>query len=543
MTLQSEHLIQEIRDNIRARDVIKARLILDHLTEVDEDIQVWILFELSRAEDDFAIPLLARMYQMGEKLQLPKEQIREVLDKKIEEFPFALLEVIQDQAIVDKTEYIRMAGEVQCNNSVPIILNLLNTSKDDVFNAICIEALGKIGNPKVINDISDYLYSGKRELTIRAIEALTNIGTPEAVERLSERMGTDTDFDRMIMQSFVKVKDHKSLQELNKLLVSHDAYQRNFAIDNLIEIGKISIPVLIDNLSSKHSDLLIHSLNILGNIGDADAIQPIRTLLFNEPQNANVRFAAYEALGRLPLQKGAYVLTAGLTDSESQVHIAAAKSLERNLDSTVIAGIKNMLRGSETEQQNIVQAFINAEADESFKSLFELDSFKTNAMKYLTSSAHPDLKDHFAVLLNEMNLKKEAEQLGVKLKVENVKKNPLIFAIDDSRMILKIYKSTLHQLDYPAQLFEFPEAALEEILKNKPGIVITDLNMPVMNGIGLTKEIRKNYSREELPILMVTTQQDLQDREAAFAAGINGIVYKPFSKETLQTELEKVTLN
>jgi len=543
MAIQSEHLIQEIRDNIQARDVIKARLILDHLIEVDEDIQVRILFELSRAEDDFAIPLLARMFQMADKLQLAKEQVQDVLDKKIEEFPFALLEVIQDHAIIDKTEYIHMAGKVQCNNSVPIILNLLNTSEDDSFNAICIEALGKIGNPKVINDISDYLYSGKRELTIIAIKALTDIATTDAVDRLAERMGTDTDFDRMILQSFVTIKDQKSLQELNNLLLSHDTYHRNFSIDNLTSIGKISIPVIVDNLSSKNSDLLIHSLNILGNIGDSDAIQPIRTLLFNEPKNANVRFAAYEALGKLPLQKGAYVLTAGLNDVESQVHIAAAKSLERNLDTTVIAGIKNMLRGSESEQENIVHAFINAEADETFKSLFSVESFKDGAMNYLSKEAHPDLKEHFAVLLNEMNFKQEAKLLGVKQAKEIEHEKPLIFAIDDSRMILKIYKSTLHQLEYPAQLFEFPEAALEEILKNKPGIVITDLNMPVMNGIGLTKEIRKSYSKEELPILMVTTQQDLQDREAAFAAGINGIVYKPFSKEALQAELQKVDTN
>lgn len=540
MEINREDLISELKDNIDSRDVIKARIIIEHLVHMDEDTQVRILFELSRADDDFAIPLLARMYQAAENMKLPPEQIMDTLHKKIEEFPFALLEIIQDDTILDKREYIRMAGKVQCNNSVPVILNLLRESDDAAFNKICIEALGRIGNPKSITDLSDYLYSGQRDLTITAIEALKNLGTPEAVERLAERMGTDTEFDRMIIEAAGEIRDQKSLQLMSKMLLSHDTYLRNFCIDKLTEIGNKSIPLIVDNLSSKNSDLLIHTLNILGNIGDADAVQPIRKLLFNEPKNANVRFAAYEALGKLPLQKGAYVLTAGLSDPEPHVHIAAAKALERNLDSTVIAGIKNLIRSSEEDGQNIAVAFLNAEADNTVVKLISNEAFQKHVISYLKEKAHPDLKEHFAKVLNKAGFAEIAEQFGAPIKESATKEKPLIFAVDDSRMILKIYKSTLHQLGYPTQLFEFPESALQQLKENRPGIVITDLNMPVMNGIELTTEIRKLYDKKDLPILMVTTQQDLQDREAAFTAGINGIIYKPFSKETIEEELLKL---
>lgn len=540
MEIDREDYLNELRDNIKSRDVIKARIILDHVAQMDEDVQVRVLFELSRAEDDFAIPLLARMLQMADQMQIPAEQIRKVVDKKIEEFPFALLSVIQDDAIIDKREYIRMAGEVQSNESVPVILNLLSKSDDMEFNEICIEALGKIGNPKVINDVSDYLYSGKRQLTITAINALSNMATPEAIERLAERMGTDAEFDRMILEAFARVRDHKSLQMLNKMLLSHNAYQRNFCIDKLTQIGSKAIPVVVENLSSKNSDLLIHTLNILGNIGDLEAAQPIRKLLFNEPKDANVRFAAYEALGKLPLQKGSYVLTAGLSDPEKQVHIAAARALERNLDPTVIAGIKNLLRGSDAECYDIVVAFIDAEAENTFNALIKHDVFRDQAMDYLQHEAHPDIKDFYIKILIKLGENTLVEKLGAKVTTAVKTEKPLVYAVDDSRMILKIYKSTLHTLEYPAELFEFPETALQQIKERKPGLVITDLNMPVMNGVQLTKEIRKLYDKETLPILMVTTQQDLQDREAAFNAGINGIVYKPFTKESLAAEMEKL---
>lgn len=539
MEINRDDYIKEIKENIVKRDVIKARIIIDHLVQMDEDTQVRVLFELSRADDDFAIPLLARMYQAAGAMKIPPEQIKETLDKKIEEFPFALLEIIQDDAITDKTEYIRMAGVVQCNNSAPVILNLLRKSNDSAFNKICIEALGRIGNPKSITDLSDYLYSGQRDLTITAITALKNLGTPEAVERLSERMGTDTEFDRMIIEAAGEIRDQKSLQLMSKILLSHDTYLRNYCIDKLTEIGSKSIPLIIDNLSSKNSDLLIHTLNILGNIGDADAVQPIRRLLFNEPKNANVRFAAYEALGKLPLQKGAYVLTAGLSDPQPHVHVAAAKALERNLDSTVLAGIKNLMRDSEEDAKNIAIAFLNAEADNTVKELISNEIFQQQAIAYLKEEAHPDLKEHFAVVLNKAGFTELVTQFSKEITKPVAKEKPLVFAVDDSRMILKIYKSTLHKLGYPTQLFEYPETALQQLKENKPGIVITDLNMPLMNGVELTTEIRKRYDKKELPVLMVTTQQDLQDREAAYTAGINGIVYKPFTKETLEAELLK----
>ncbi len=539
MEINRDDYIHELKENIGSRDVIKARIIIDHLPQMDEDTQIRILFELSRADDDFAIPLLARMYQIAKQLQIPPGQIKEILEKKIEEFPFALLEIIQDDAITDKTEYIRMAGIVQCNNSVPVILNLLRKSNDVAFNKTCIEALGKIGNPKSITELSDYLYSGQRDLTITAITALKNLGTPEAVERLSERMGTDTEFDRMIIEAAGAIRDQKSLQLMSKMLLSHDTYLRNYSIDKLTEIGSKSIPLIVDNLSSKNSDLLIHTLNILGNIGDADAVQPIRRLLFNEPRNANVRFAAYEALGKLPLQKGAYVLTAGLSDPEPHVHVAAAKALERNLDTTIIAGIKNLIRSSEEDGKNIVAAFLNAEADNTVKALIANETFRDLTIEYLKETAHPDLKAHFATVLNEAGFSEIVKQFGAKVEETASKEKPLIFAVDDSRMILKIYKSTLHQLGYPAQLFEFPETALQQLKESKPGIIITDLNMPAMNGVELTTEIRKLYDKETLPVSMVTTQQDLQDREAAFAAGINGIIYKPFTKDALEEELLK----
>ena len=106
-------------------------------------------------------------------------------------------------------------------------------------------------------------------------------------------------------------------------------------------------------------------------------------------------------------------------------------------------------------------------------------------------------------------------------------------------MILNIYKATLHELGFEPVVFEFPAGALEWLEDEKPELLLTDLNMPEISGIQLTEGIRKKYSSEELPVIMVTTQGDVQDHEAAKTAGVDDILIKPFNADTLRTAMSK----
>ena len=101
-------------------------------------------------------------------------------------------------------------------------------------------------------------------------------------------------------------------------------------------------------------------------------------------------------------------------------------------------------------------------------------------------------------------------------------------------MILNIYKKTLYQLGYEAHLFEYPASALAQMQQVKPDIVFTDLNMPEITGVELTETLRTWYTKEDVPIIMVTTQSEGQDHEAAHNAGVNMILHKPFTAEQLE---------
>ncbi len=112
--------------------------------------------------------------------------------------------------------------------------------------------------------------------------------------------------------------------------------------------------------------------------------------------------------------------------------------------------------------------------------------------------------------------------------------------MDDSKMMLKLYQNKLSALGYTPTTFFRPEDAIPQIIQEKPDLVITDLNMPNISGLELTREIRRKFNRTDLPVLMITTQSDfVEEKEGDIRiddsvltkSGINKILHKPFTDE------------
>jgi CheY-like chemotaxis protein len=427
-------------------------------------------------------------------------------------------------------------GELRFEEATPVLLDLIATSENEAEILLIIESLGLIGNPLAINTLTDYLYAANRELIIAAVQSLGQVATPTAMHRLAERMGTDNEIDYLVLSIFSEVQDQISLEKLNDTIRSHYAHMRTFAKSELVKIGPKAVPVLIENLLRDEADFLIHTLNVLGDIGDESAVMPIRKLLTNEPKSANVRFAAYEALALLPLKKGAYTLTAGLTDPEDHVCVAAARAIDKNFSSILGAGIKNLLRGPENEARHIAKIIVNAQVDNIFASLADDELFEKLALIYLPHT-HKDIRNNYYSLLKQAGKNDFAKKITGE---EEQGTKPKVVAVDDSRMILNIYKATLHELGYDPVLFEFPASALKWLETEKPLMVLTDLNMPDITGIQLTERIRDKYSAKLLPVIMVTTQNESKDNEAAHLAGVNTILQKPFNAKSLGAAMDKI---
>ncbi len=536
--IDTQDYIDEIVDNIRKKDRIKADLVIAHIAQMGADVQRKMLQALARENTDFTVSYIIHLLEIASTLDIAEDEIIETLQDMLLQRPENIRFLLENPVLSDKFDIIDLIAELQYDGAVPYLLERLNNEQDQKSIIRIIRALGSIGDPEAVTSLSEYLYSENRPLIMAAIDALKEIASSNAIEALTERIGTDHEIDVKIVDIFALIQDEACLKALNRVLKTGDPILRNYAKTKLIQIGPKVVPVIIDNLRDDDSEFVIHSLNILGMLGDASAVNAIRQLLFDHPPNGNVRFAAFEALGMLPILKGIFVLSNGLSDEVDLVRKAAARAIDRNNTSMLRSGIRNLIRKGDAEARNIVSAFIDAEADSIFRNMIMESPFKELAMDYLIRDAHPDLKKHFGDLLRQIGYSDLAQEIVPQ--AEDDRKRLNIIVVDDSRMLLKVYKSNLHDIGYASRLFEFPETALEHILAEKPDLVITDLNMPKLTGIQLTERIREKYPAGELPILLITTQTDQDETATAYKAGISDVIYKPFTKEQLKKTIDKL---
>jgi CheY-like chemotaxis protein/HEAT repeat protein len=537
--INAEHFIEELRFDLKTKDMIKARLVLAHFDQVDASIQKLALTELGHGPTDFVLPLLVGVLAAKPQLAEIQPALKEVLFSKALEDPEALSRLlIREVKPAHRVVLAEVAGEIRLESATPVLLGILNEEQDEKVLRGAINALGMIGDASATTPISEFLYSGSVELIIAAIQALGQLGTPTALQRLADKLGSDKDLDYMILDVFACSQEPEALERLNALLSAQHAYLRNAGKQHLIDIGAKAVPVLIRNLHYNDPDLLIHSLNALGAIGDESAIAPIRKLLHNEPRDANVRFAAYEALGMLPMAKGAFALAQGLHDPVENVRAAAAGAINRNYNTVLAAGIKNMIRDEAGDERPISRTIIDAECAAIFLDLVQEEDFGEYAVTYLGRKAHADTRNYYLDLLRANGYGEIAARMDNRGNAP-ARKALKVFAVDDSKMILNIYRSILHKLGCEPILFEFPAEAIKQVQEHNPDLIFTDLNMPEISGVDLTKAVRQWFPKTQLPIIMVTTQNECQDNESAHAAGITEILHKPFTEDMLRNAMQK----
>ena len=114
-----------------------------------------------------------------------------------------------------------------------------------------------------------------------------------------------------------------------------------------------------------------------------------------------------------------------------------------------------------------------------------------------------------------------------------------ILIVDDSESIRELVGFTLETAGYAVAKSCDGVEAIETLDKNEINMVITDLNMPNMDGIQLIREIRKRQEYSAVPILMLTTESHATKKEEAKAAGATGWIVKPFGQEKLLEVVNK----
>ena len=116
-----------------------------------------------------------------------------------------------------------------------------------------------------------------------------------------------------------------------------------------------------------------------------------------------------------------------------------------------------------------------------------------------------------------------------------------ILVVDDFSTMRRIIKNLLKDLGFTnVQEADDGSTALPMLQQGQFDFVVTDWNMPGMQGIDLLRNIRADDSLKHIPVLMVTAEAKKEQIVAAAQAGVNGYVVKPFTAATLKEKLDKV---
>jgi two-component system chemotaxis response regulator CheY len=116
-----------------------------------------------------------------------------------------------------------------------------------------------------------------------------------------------------------------------------------------------------------------------------------------------------------------------------------------------------------------------------------------------------------------------------------------ILTVDDSPSMRALLRLALTEQGFMVEQAEDGVAALEWLRDNEVDVVITDINMPRLDGFGLITELRAGTRYRHHPILVLTTESSDEKKARAREAGATGWIVKPFDADKLAAAVRRVT--
>jgi two-component system chemotaxis response regulator CheY len=119
--------------------------------------------------------------------------------------------------------------------------------------------------------------------------------------------------------------------------------------------------------------------------------------------------------------------------------------------------------------------------------------------------------------------------------------DPRFLIVDDFSTMRRIVRNLLKEIGFGnAEEAEDGVAALNLLRNGKFDFIVSDINMPNMDGFALLKNVRADENLKGIPFLMVTAEAKKEDIVNAAQNGANGYIVKPFTKATLEEKVQKI---
>lgn len=391
--------------------------------------------------------------------------------------------------------------------------------EDSFIQSSCIEALGKLKDEESVPAFKALIDESEAPdrfevcdiTTWKAIEALAAFGSGETMEYLVYKL------------------HHKN------------PTVRRIITDALVAIGGAVIPMLFSAFEQGDTDNKILSANVLGFIGDrAGADGLVAAFDKGLADDLNVRYAVYEALGRIGSMKGIICLVDGLQEEDELILMAVIGGLEKHVNPGMISALTKLIIAVDEQSQRLAKAVIASRATAIFDALYETEGAADALMDVLAESKDAEIIAEFRQVLSETGDVRAEEDIKRLPELAAAKAKAL--AADDSRSMCAMHRAILTDLGYEPFIAANGEEAYDYVERGEEfEVIITDMNMPIMDGMELVSKLRNTPGYEDVPIIMVTTESETSQVDLAEKTGVTAFVTKPFKPDTLKEKIQEVT--
>ena len=115
-----------------------------------------------------------------------------------------------------------------------------------------------------------------------------------------------------------------------------------------------------------------------------------------------------------------------------------------------------------------------------------------------------------------------------------------LLIVDDDKTTRKLLSLYLKGKGYEVVPAENGLDAIEKLGTESINLIVTDMNMPYMDGIELTKILRLDSNLKNIPIIMVTTEADDDEKQKAFDAGVDDYLVKPTNADAISDSIKRI---
>lgn len=116
----------------------------------------------------------------------------------------------------------------------------------------------------------------------------------------------------------------------------------------------------------------------------------------------------------------------------------------------------------------------------------------------------------------------------------------LVMTVDDSKTVRQVLNTALEGAGYEVIEASDGVEAVKLLAHSKIDVLVTDLNMPNMDGLSLVKQVRRSPGNRFLPIIMLSSESQAEKKQEGKAAGVSGWIVKPFKPEQVLSIVQMV---